>query len=132
MGESTFNGVKFTDADVVNPDDFIPAGEYNPNKVLPFLFHDEGFALAVVFAENLQDALDIAADAGKLDRYQVHSDDLKDYADMRADGHPDWDSAHERLAHLGNASEPYDIESLGIMELPAPAFSFCSLFNARE
>jgi hypothetical protein len=79
--EAVFNQIKFTDADVVNKDDFIPQGEYNPHKVGPILLHDAGFILAVVFAESLQDALDIAADAGKLQAFEVDDEDMADYPD---------------------------------------------------
>lgn len=119
--ESICNQVKFTDADVVNKDNFIPAGEYNPHNVRPWLFYDHGFVLAVAFADCLQDALDEAVDANKLDCYQVLESDLADYG-------PDGDG----ITHLGNAGEPFDIESLGIIELPNPAFSFCALFNANK
>ena len=119
---SEFNDIRFSDADVVNPEEFIAANDdYNPHKVRPWLFHDHGFALAVVFAACEQDALDIAADQDKFDRYAVSADDLGDYGE---DG--------EGLSYLGNASEPYDLEGLGIIELPNPSFSFCALFNAAQ
>ena len=115
-----FNGITFTDADVVNPDAFIPAGDYNPHRVRPFLLHDHGFALAVVFADSLRDALDEAVDADRLDRYLVRCEDLDDYP------------GGEGLSHLGNAGEPFDIESLSAVELPNPPFSFVALFNAHR
>ena len=111
-------GVRFTDADVLNPGEFIPAGEHNPHNVRPFLLHDHGFALAVVFAPCLQDALDEAADAGRLDRFQVREEDL-----------PDYGPEEEGIARLGNAGEPFDIEGLDFLELPNPPFSFVALFN---
>jgi hypothetical protein len=110
--------VAFTDDDVVNLSNWIPAGEYNPHNVRPFLFHDHGFCVAVVFAESLQDALDEAADAGKLDRYKIGDHNLADY------------EAEEGISYLGNASEPFDIESLGTIELPNPHASFVSQFIA--
>lgn len=117
MLQSKFSEITFTDADIVNKDDFIPQGEYNPYKVKPFLLHDHGFAICVVFAEHLQDALDIAVDAGKLDCYAIGEADMGDYPD------------EDGISFLGNASEPFDIESLGAIELPNPGFSFCALFN---
>ena len=36
-----FNQIKFSDTDVVNKDDFIPEGEYNPHKVRPWLSGDD-------------------------------------------------------------------------------------------
>ena len=119
--QAKFNEITFTDNDVVNPDDFIPAGEYNPHKVRPWLFHDHGFTVAVVFADSLQTALDTAVDAGKLDAFQVSESDLAEYG-------PDEDG----IARLGNAGEPFDVEALGVEELPTPSFSFAALFNAMR
>src|SRR5262245_42436751 len=113
--------ITFSEADVVNPDDFIPAEGYNPHKVRPWLLHDHGFVLAVVFADCLQDAIDIAVDAGKLDRYAVSEADLGDYG-----------PEEEGISRLGNAGEAFDIESLGALELPNPKFSFVALFNAHK
>ena len=110
---------KFSDSDVANPDDWIPAGEYNPHNVHPFLFHDHGFTVAVVFAGNLQDALDTLADENKIDGFQIAPEDLKDYPD------------EEGITFLGNASEPFDIESLGVVEMPNPARSFAAQFAAQ-
>mgnify|MGYP000290361475 CR=1 FL=1 len=121
--QSSFNEVKFTDADVVNLDDWIPDGEYNPHKVRPFLLHDHGFVVCVVFASNLQDALDAAVDADKMDRFLIAEADYGDYdIEGNADG---------RVTFLGNASEPFDIESLDYIELPNPKRSFVAQFNNR-
>jgi hypothetical protein len=121
---ATFDSITFSDADVVNASDFIPAGDYNPHKVRPFLLHDHGFVLAVVFADCLQDALDEAADADKLDRYMITAEEFDDYVDEKGN--------EEGVTYLGNAGEPFDIESLGAIELPNPPMSFVALFNARE
>lgn len=119
--QAEFNQIKFTDADVVNPSDYIPKGESNPHHVRPFLLHDHGFPVALVFASNLQDALDIAVDEDKLDGFQVSEDDLAEYGEDE-DG----------IARLGNASEPFDIQALDVVELPNPSFSFVALFNAMQ
>lgn len=123
--QADYHGIKFTDADIVNPEDFVPSAPkgmaYNPHRVHGYLLHDHGFCLAVVFASCLQDAIDIAADEGKLDRYAVSLNELADYGE---DG--------EGLAYLGNASEPFDIDSLSVEELPTPAFSFVALFNVHN
>jgi hypothetical protein len=147
--QSKFLEITFSDADVVNPGDFIPAGEYNPHIVRPFLMHDHGFTIAVVFASNLQDALDEAADNDKLDRYQIDLSDASvrdDYMSRDVPNSPDadvpdfvdseggkwsWQESREP-AFLGNAGEPFDIEGLDAIELPNPAFSFCALFNAQQ
>ena len=111
----------FTDEDIANQDDCCYQGEYNPHRVRPFLLHDEGFTICVVFADCLQDALDIAVDENKLDRYLVTESDSADY------GGDIYNS--EQLAYLGNASEPFDVESLGVLELPIPAKSLCAQFG---
>ena len=118
---STYAQIQFSDSDVVNPMDFIPEGEFNSYNTRPFLLHDHGFPVAVVFASCLQDALDEAADADKLDRYLVSEEDLKDYP-----------NEEEGLTFLGNAGEPFDIESLSVLELPNPRFSFCALMEAHH
>lgn len=109
-------GVRFTDADVVNPDEYDPDPRRRAGACVPWLLHDHGFALCVVFASCEQDALDEAVDHDKLDRYLV-----TDWADYPKE---------EGLMFLGNASEPFDIESLAIVRLPNPPFSFVALFNS--
>ena len=148
--KATFStqGYEFTfdDSDVVNPDDFIPAGDYNPHNIHPFLLHDHGFTVAVVFASNLQDALDTAVDEDRMDRYLIdlkddnqRSDYLTDDVTEMAAGFdancPEYTDANGKQSwwrtepsFLGNASEPFDIESLGVVELPNPKKSFCSQF----
>jgi hypothetical protein len=121
MIQAEFQQIKFSDSDVVNKDDFIPKGELNPHNVRPFLLHDAGFVIAVVFADCLQDALDIAVDENKLDGFQVSQDDLGDYG-------PD----EEGITRLGNASEAFDLGTLDAVELPNPGFSFIALFNAMK
>jgi len=114
--------MQFDDTDVVEPSAFIPAGESNPHNVRPWLLHDAGFTVAVVFASSLQDAIDGAVDAGKMDRYQIQEADMADY-----EGEDD-----ERISYLGNASEPFDIEGLGALELPNPAYSFAAMFMEAQ
>jgi hypothetical protein len=111
----------FDDEDVVNADEWIPKGEYNPHNVRPFLLHDHGFVVAVAFASSLQDAIDAAVDADKLDRFQVSEADIADYPN------------EEGLTFLGNASEPFDIEGLDVVELPnPPKQSFAAQFAAAQ
>jgi hypothetical protein len=109
---------QFDDTDVVNPDNCIFAGEYNPHNVRPWLLHDHGLAIAIVFADCLQDALDEAVDADKMDRYLIGPEDQRDYP------------AEERISYLGNAGEPFDIESLGVVELANPKRSFAAQYAA--
>jgi hypothetical protein len=120
--QAEFRQIKFSDSDVVNADDFIPAGSFNPHKVRPFLIHDHGIdVIAVVFADCLSDAFDIAADHGKLDAFQIGEDEMADYG-------PD----EEGVSRLGNAGEPFDVEALDAVELPNPPFSFVALFSVSN
>ena len=119
--QANFNQIMFGDSDVANPSEFIPAGQYNPHRIRPWLLHDAGSVVAVVFAGSLQDALDIAADERKLDAFRVSEKELPDYG---SDG--------EGLSYLGNACEPYDIQMLDAIELPNPPFSFVALFNSLK
>lgn len=148
--QAKFNEITFSDADVVNKDDFIPKGEYNPHNVRPFLLHDHGFVIAVVFADCLQDALDEAVDADKLDHLMIDLKDQNDRDDylvkdkvtpgydancpeyVDEQGGKYWWQEGSEPAFLGNASEPFDIEVLEAVELPNPPFSFVALFNAAQ
>ena len=104
--------VKFTDADVCNIEDWIPKDEYNPNNVVPWLINDHGFVLAVCFASDCSDAIDIAVDCNKLDDFACECTD-----ESECDCHP-----------LGNAGELFDLESINIVELPNVKMSFATLF----
>ena len=115
------NGISFCDKDVVNIEDWIPIGESNPHRVRPWLLHDHGFTLAVVFADCLQDAIDEAFDTGKLDCFKVEDCDLGDYPNEDEDG---------RLSYLGNFCVACDVEGLGILELQNPQLSFAALYKA--
>jgi hypothetical protein len=119
---SVANHVQFSDSDVVNLDNWIPQGEYNPHNVRPWLLHDHGFVVAVVFADCLQNAIDEAVDEEKMGRYLVTNEDIGDYDDG-------WED--ERLSHLGNDGALHDIETLSAIELPNPPSSFCAQFDNR-
>jgi hypothetical protein len=41
-------------------------------------------------------------------------------------------NGYENISRLGNASEPFDVQALEIVELPNPPFSFVALFNAHN
>lgn len=101
---------QWSEEDIVNEGDMIPYGEFNPHSVRPFILHDAGFVIAVVFSASLQDAIDEAVDHGKLDRFQIQEADYGDYA---------INSENPTCDFLGNASEPFDIESLGVVHLEA-------------
>ncbi len=134
----------FTDADVTNLDSHVPAGEYNPHDVRPWLLHDHGFTLCVVFADSLQDAIDEAVDENKMERYLLTEEEQADsmyHDDDCASLKPSTlkhvepsvsacRCATPGVAYLGNAGEPHDIESLGFVELPNPPRSFTAEFEA--
>ena len=120
--QGEYKGFRFSDSDVVEPGDFIPAGEYNPHNVRPWLIYNEVGTLAIVFASNEQDALDGAMDGDKLNSVII---DRADYDAMTEEERDD-------LAYLGNASEPCDLSYVGIVELPNPSFSWVAMFNASK
>lgn len=113
--------VTISDADVVNPSDFIPKGESNYHNVRPWLALDHGFPLGIVFAQCEQDALDTLADEGRLDRYKVAPEELGEYGEEE-----------EGITRLGGAGEPFDIEGMMLEALPTPAFSFCAMMAAMQ
>ncbi len=113
-----YQGIKFSDEDIVNPDDACFQGDGSRKQ--GYLLHDHGFVLAVVFADDYQDALDEAADSDKLDRYRVCNADLGDYPN------------EDGISYLGNTASLYDIESLQFIELPLPKASFVAQFKASQ
>ena len=143
------NEVSFTDADIVNPDDYIAAGEYNPYNVRLFVAHDHGVIVGAAFAECRSDALDKLADANKLDHLRINPEnehDREDYmtTDVKeiASGFDPDCVEHEspdgtmywwkkEPAFLGNAIEPFDIDTLSVFEVPCPKMSICALLDAE-
>lgn len=145
--KSSHNQITFTDADVADIGSFIPKGEYNPHNVHPWIIHDAGFTLAVVFASNLQDALDIAVDENKLDQFMIKwpekdtippkYDEIWDYVHEVKEGEggkigDKWYDFNDSVSFLGNAGEPFDIDNLDYQELANPPYSFCAMFNAAN
>lgn len=127
--DAVFNEVKFTDADVVNIGDYDSDahgrdGAWLAGACVPWLLHDHGFTVCVVFARSEQDALDEAADAKKLDRYLVKPEQFAEYGGE--------DAVYEKCHLLGNSGEPHDIEALTIVQLPNPKLSFAALFSAHQ
>ena len=116
---ATYNGIKFANADIVNIDDWPDQDDICKYRWYCFLLHDHGFALAVVFADNLQDALDIACDDDRLKQFEVSAEDFAN----------DYDSDEDRVAYLGNAGEMHDIETIGIIEIPIPPKDFAASFT---
>src|SRR5688572_30587429 len=68
--------VTISDDMLVNPDAYIPAGDYNPHNVRPWIIGHEHGAFAVVFASSAQDAIDETIDSGKMDGMKVRDEDL--------------------------------------------------------
>ena len=124
MTHSFHKQIKFTDNDIVNIDDWIPGGDVSYSDVRPWLLHDHGFVLAVVFADCEQDAIDIACDGGRLDHYAADQDEIADSEKAILNGAPEY------LSPIGNFCKLHDIESLGIEELPNPPLSFCACLNS--
>ena len=97
-----------SDNDIVNIDDVLYEDDRwkRPDSGL-WVFHDHGSVLCAVFADNLQEALDAAADSGKLDRYLITDADAADYPSLNTDD-------EDGITRLGNAGEPFDIETLSV------------------
>ena len=73
-----------------------------------YAINNEFGVIAIVYANNEQDALDEAVDAGLMD-CQIMSDE--DYAEYTANG---WE---DLFMYAGNASEPFWSEYLGIKDI---------------
>lgn len=116
------HGVEFSDHDVVNPDDY---DAYKDNRV--WVFHDHGSVLGVVIMPDMSDAFDELADSGKIDHLIVSDEEMGDY-ELDEEGRLE----DERVGHLGNAGEPFDVESVGVYELAEPKFSLTALLERQE
>ena len=112
--EKEIKGFKVTSEMIVNPYDYTPTGKFNPHSVRPWLIHNEYGPLCVVFASCEQDALDEAVDNDRLDSCLIPEADYADYGV--------W-TDNDRSAHLGNAGEPFDLDYIGMVELPNSAFA---------
>lgn len=132
---ASFQEIQFSDADIVNIDDFVPSEEFNSHNVHPILIHDAGFVvLGVVFAAHLQDALDIMVDNHKLDSFLIQeASNTPGTTGINASDYPTLGTEEEEgITRLGNASEPFDIETLGALDMPNPKMSFIALFKAMQ
>lgn len=116
----------YTEDVFVNPDSFpvstITSG-IDSRMDRAFVIHNAGYVKAIVFAEyyaySEQDAMDEAADSGKLDYLKVTEAELADYqVGTDGEGNPEY----EGIIHLGNASEPFDSENLDLFVVPASLF----------
>jgi len=123
---------QFSEDDVINPDDMIPNGEFNPHNVRPWLMlkltnprgrkSKNASVIGVVFASCEQDALDEAVDSSDcMDRFQVTAAELVDYKTGEdSEGNPEYSG----IAMLGNASEPFDIESLDLIGVSTSRWTY--------
>lgn len=132
--EYEYRGIKFSDKDVVNTDNFIPKGESNPHNVRPWLIHNEGFIVCIVFADCEQDAWDEAVDNHKLDAWLIEeAGNTPGTKGLPAEDYPTLGTEEEEdsITRLGNVGEPFDIETLSILQLPIPPYSWVSMFKAH-
>lgn len=107
---------QFSDQDVIL-DEYDPkAKEGDRYLEIPWLIHEQGFTICVVFARNEQEAFDQAVNENKLDRYMIENPTEEDWED-------------ENYHVLGNASELFDTSNLGIVRLLQPNLSYCTLLN---
>lgn len=118
--------LEFSDKDICqHPDDLEFENSRHHSVGVPhkyFYIHEHGFCVAMVCATNLQDALDIAVDCDKLDAFLIPESDYADYG---------MDTDAPTCTFLGNASEPFDIDNLQVIELPLPKFSLAAIFQAH-
>lgn len=111
-------GYEFTDDDVFNPQQWVAAGELDTERTGdPFLIVDVRTrrTIAVIFAEDSDDALNIAADNGKLTAYYVHESDSP--------------YVGEPVAEYGQNAFCYRCEAFAVLRLPNPHRSFVASFN---
>lgn len=97
------------DSDIVNPDD------YDCTENI-YLLHDHGFVLCIVNADNESDALDIAADEGKLDRFMVDDKEVNEISEEEFNS--------RGYSSIGNDCLIHDLESVGIIQLPNLELSY--------
>lgn len=118
MTSTTPRGLVFLDRDVLNPEDYIPTGKFNPWNIRPFLLTN-GIYTFVIFAEYPRSAFNIAADLHRIDNCRLLDEQAEEY---ESDG--------RRVSYLGKACYPYDIDDYVVEELANPTFSICAIYNA--
>lgn len=122
--------IEFTLQDVANMDEamsLLPENgkpSFNPHNVHPHVLHDHGFVVCVVFASHLQDALDEAVDQNKLDAFLISEENnTPGKTGLHAEDYPTLGTENEEgITRLGNASEPFDVESIEVIEMTNEAF----------
>lgn len=97
---------------------------WNGRDPQAYVILNAGYVAAIVFPEYHayceQDALDEAADSGKLDFLQINEKELADY--LVGVDEATGDCEYEGIIHLGNASEPFDQENLDYFTVPVSLF----------
>ena len=92
-------GVRAHRSDIANPNDRHFAS--GPEAAL-YLFHDHGFVLVAVYADNLQDAYEEAMESGELDNFALERWEVEESDD-------------DYLAGLDYCNgEVYDLETVGV------------------
>ena len=94
------NGVDVREEDIVNPEDIDTCWSF-------WVLYDQ-FTTVAVWAESLQDALDMAVDDNRLESLSIKEADYDDYK-INTD--------NATCSFLGNACEPYDISDLCYVEV---------------
>jgi hypothetical protein len=108
----------------VNPESYdFHSRTWNGHNPQAYVILNAGYVAAIVFPEyyaySEQDALDEAADSGKLDFLQVTEKELADYETGKdSEGYPEY----EGIINLGNASEPFDQQNLDYFMVPVSLF----------
>jgi hypothetical protein len=115
----------YTVEDFVNADSYdFHHSVWRGRDPVATVIHNAGSVVAIVFPEyyawSEQDALDEAADSGKLDFLQVSDKELADYkVGEDSEGNPEY----EGIINLGNASEPFDSQALEYFSVPVALFA---------
>jgi len=93
--------------------DVIWPWEYNPHHVRPWIIYNEFGALGLVWGENLQVALDAAADSEQrlMGPQELSEEDAQERV-----------ADEDEPAYLGNAGIPHDLTYVGYVELDARTF----------
>ena len=109
----------------VNPESFdFHSSAWRGHTPKAWCITNGGYIVAIVFQEYYaysdQDALDEAADSGKLDFLLISDSELANYETGKdSEGFPEY----EGIINLGNASEAFDQENLDYFIVPASLFS---------
>lgn len=113
--------IKLCDEDIINPDEIDYGDTKGRGRNSLFILHDHGYVVCAVWSSCLQEAIDEAVNNDKMDRYLIDESDYDDYG-VNTD--------EPTCSFLGNAGEPFDIDTLGYVELSAPLRSNCAELGA--